>query len=309
MRILVLGGTRFLGPCVVRELAAAGHEITVFHRGSNRPTFPKNVAEVIGDFADFEKHADDLRRLNPQVVLDTAAFRAEEGRRVLAFCGVAQRCTVLSSCDVYRAFGRLLRTEPGEPDPTPLTEESPLRGKLTGAGERYNKTAVELEAQSDPNRPGTILRLPAIHGPGDWQHRLYDYARSMADHKPQILIDQTIANWCWARGFVANVAHAVALTTTDDRAAGRIYNVADSRCYTEIEWVHLIAQVMGYTGQITPILPEKLPESDRAGIDSRQQYVLDTSRIRSEVGYREIVSDEDGVRATVEWELANPPLS
>jgi nucleoside-diphosphate-sugar epimerase len=36
MRILVIGGTRFMGPHIIGSLCAAGHEVSVFHRGQTR---------------------------------------------------------------------------------------------------------------------------------------------------------------------------------------------------------------------------------------------------------------------------------
>ena len=41
MKILVIGGTNFIGPAVVRQLYAMGHEVTVFHRGKQQQTYPK----------------------------------------------------------------------------------------------------------------------------------------------------------------------------------------------------------------------------------------------------------------------------
>ena len=307
MRILILGGTAFIGPHVVRELAAKGHDVTIFHRGQHEPPLPPQVRHVHGDFADFASHADALRRLEPEVVLDMVPFRAEDAQRVLAFAGVARRAVVLSSCDVYLAYGRLVRTEPGEPLPVPLTEDSPLRTKPSLGGENYNKPAVEKIAASDPRLPCTILRLPATHGPGDVIHRLYKYARRMADDRPAVLIDRDLKDWQWKRGYVVDVAHAVALAAANDRAAGRVYNVADLKCYTEYEWVKRIAAAMSYRGRILTAPGELLPEPLRGDIDVRQHICVDTSRIRSELGYTEITPEDRALRETVEWELANPP--
>jgi nucleoside-diphosphate-sugar epimerase len=305
--VLILGGTRFVGPHVVGELLDAGHDVTVFHRGETENALTTGAHHVHGDLVDFERYLSELRSLEPEVVVDLRAFRREEGRRVLGFRGVARRGVVASSADVYRAFGRLHRTEAGPPDPVPLTEESPLREVVIS--EDYDKVGVEEEAQADPDFPVTVLRLPAIHGPGDYQHRLYKYVKRMDDERPAILLDAAIAGWRWVRGYVEDVAHAIALAAGDDRAAGRVYNVADPKALTEEEWVRRLARVIGWAGEIvaapTPELPPALQQADK--FDLRQHFAVDSSRIRSELGYSEGADLNEALGRTIDWERANPP--
>jgi len=318
MRILVLGGTKFVGPHVVRQLAARGAQITIFHRGATETELPGRVRHIHGDFASFSEHLDELKRLSPEVVLDMP-FREEDADRVKAFAGVARRVVIISSQDVYRAFGRIWRTEPGPPDPVPLTEDSPLREKLSNAGLDYNKTPIETAIRraviNDPRLPATILRLPAIHGPGDDKHRLFPYIKRMNDGRPAILLDEAHAGWRWARGYVENIAHAIALAVTDERdrlAAGRIYNVCDPRAFSEGEWVKEIARVNGWQGEVVALpagsINAQLPPSLRRDMfDFTQQYEVDSTRIRRELGYSEIVPFAEALRRTIEWERANPP--
>src|ERR687888_941440 len=49
MRILVIGGTRFVGRAFVQAATERGHEVTVFHRGSSEPEGPTDVEHVHGD--------------------------------------------------------------------------------------------------------------------------------------------------------------------------------------------------------------------------------------------------------------------
>ncbi|HEX9424780.1 MAG TPA: NAD-dependent epimerase/dehydratase family protein [Pyrinomonadaceae bacterium] len=308
MRVLILGGTRFVGPHVVRQLVARGHEIAIFHRGATETELPVHVLHVHGDFASFSEHLDELKRLNPEVVLDMAPLREEDAARVKAFVGVARRVVVISSQDVYRAFGRLWRTEPGSPDAVPLTEDSPLREKLSNAGLDYNKTAIERAVINDPNLPATILRLPATHGPGDLQHRLFSYIRRMDDGRPAILLDEAYAGWRWSRGYVEEVAHAIALAVTDERAAERVYNMAYSETLSEADWVRAIGRVSGWKGEVVALPADRLPSSLRRDMfDFSQQYEVDSSRIRRELGYAEIMSFDEALRRTIAWERTNPP--
>ncbi len=171
MRVLFLGGTAFTGPYAVLELVDRGHDVTVFHRGDSEPELPNAVRHVHGDVAHFQDYVDELRALRPDVVVDMLAFVPEHSRRLLAFKGVARRGVVVSSADVYRAYGRARGTEPGPLEPVPLTEDSPLREIVVD--DDYDKVGVEREAAADPDFPVTILRYPAVYGPGDPQHRLH----------------------------------------------------------------------------------------------------------------------------------------
>jgi nucleoside-diphosphate-sugar epimerase len=329
MRILILGGTKFVGPHVVRQLAAQGHEITIFHRGVTESDLPEGVRHIHGDFASFDTRLDELKRFSPEVVVDMVPFREEDAARVKAFAGVARRVVVISSQDVYRAYGRLWRTELGDPDPVPLTEDSPLREKLSGAGLDYNKTAIEQAVMNDSNLPATIVRLPATHGPGDYKHRLFPYIKRMDDGRPAILLDEAYAGWRWSRGYVEDVAHAIALAVTDERAAGRIYNVAYPETLSEAEWVQAIARIVSdegvrptnehvgadlgvrpsyWPGEVVALSANQLPPSlRREMLDFTQQYEVDSSRIRRELGYSEIVPFDEALRRTIAWERANPP--
>lgn len=311
MRVLVLGGTRFIGPNVIRLLADQGHDVTVFHRGETEIEVSAGVRHVHGDFAALSRHVAGLRDFGPEVVLDMVPFMDKNGHGVHHFRGIASRAVVITSCDVYRAFARVWRSEPGPPDPVPLTEESPLRTKPVQehkAGIDYDNIEIERAVSGDTELPVTIVRPAAINGPGDYTHRLYAYLRRMDDDRPAILLDDALVGWRRAHCYVEDVAHAIALTVSDEAAAGRIYNVAYERTFTEIDWVREIARVHGWSGEVVVANSGSLPEALREdAFDLRQDYVIDSSRIRRELGYAEVVSEEVALRRTIEWERSNPP--
>jgi nucleoside-diphosphate-sugar epimerase len=307
MRVLILGGTGFIGPFLVPELVEAGHEVILFHRGRTEADLPAEVRHVHGDLEQFAEHLPELRVLEPEIVVDMIPYRAEHGPRVRQFAGVARRGVVLSSADVYLAYGRIDGSAPGPPLPMPVDEDGPVRDRLSSAGEAYNKTAVEKEAAADPSFPVTILRLPAIHGPGDRQHRLWQYLKRMDDGRARILLEERMAAFRWSRGYVEDMAHAVALAVTSEAASGRTYNVAEANAYAEADWVRRLAGVIGWTGEVLPFPNEQLPESMRESYDGAQSLVLDTGRIRAELGYSEVVPEEEALRRTIEWERRNPP--
>ncbi len=67
---------------------------------------------------------------------------------------------------------------------------------------------------SDPDIEGTVLRLPFVYGPGDYQHRIFEYLKRMDDKRPAILLDQKRARWRWTWGYVKDVAAAIACAAT-----------------------------------------------------------------------------------------------
>ena len=237
------------------------------------------------------------------------------------FRGVARRVVMVSSQDVYRAYGKLIGIESGAPERTPLTEDSPLRHKLhpyRGESARteddparwmddYDKIPVEGAFMGNPELPGTVLRLPMVYGPGDRQHRIFPYLKRMNDDRPAILLGEGMATWRCTRGYVGNVAAAVALAVTDERATGRIYNVGEASCHTEVEWVRTIADASEWRGKILALPEDRLPPHLKAGIATAQNLDADTSRIREELDYEEPVDAATALASTVEWERAHPP--
>src|SRR5437899_2482037 len=91
----------------------------------------------------------------------------------------------------------------------------------------------------------------AIAGPVD--HRMYELVRPMLDGRPAIVLDAGYAAWRWTHGYAENVAHAIVLAATDDRAAGRIYNVGEAEAPPQIERVRHIAGALGWNGSILAI--------------------------------------------------------
>jgi nucleoside-diphosphate-sugar epimerase len=316
MRILIIGGTRFIGPCVVRCLTDAGHDVTLFHRGETEADKTSEVHQIYGDRRDLPSFAAEFKVAAPDVVLDMILYTEEEARVLMrVFKGAARRIVAISSADVYRAYGRLLRLEQGEADPVPLNEDAPLRERLYPYREHaegpddfkyhYDKILVERVVMSDAFLPGTVLRLPAVYGPSDPQHRLFDYLKRMDDNRPAILLEDAQSRWRWTRGYVENVADAIALAVTNERAANRIYNVGEMNAFTEADWVRSIGQAAGWNGEVVTL--SKDSQTAQLDNDYEHHLITDTSRIRAELGYKERISRQETLRQTINWERANPP--
>lgn len=317
-RVLVIGGTRFIGLHTVLALVTAGCEVAVFHRGDTEPTGLPHVQHLHGDRRELLTHVDDFERFAPDVVLDMVPIaRADAVDTMLAFSGIAGRLVAISSQDVYLAYDILRKRSEQPPVAQPMTEDAPLREQLfpyrdlfppDSRMHNYDKIPIEQTYRGETDFPGTIVRLPAVYGPDDYQHRPFPYLRRMVDQRRWIILDEGGAQWRWSRTFVDNAAEAITRTVLDDQASGRVYNVAEPATLTEAEWVRAIGAVYGWSGEIVTLATQDVPEHLRdEDLNFSQDLVVDTTRIRAELGYRELVDPSEAMERTVEWELANMP--
>jgi nucleoside-diphosphate-sugar epimerase len=323
MKILVIGGTGFIGQFLVRDLIAQGHDVAVFHRGRTRGKIPAGVNEILGDQSELRPKRLDLRRVQADVVVDCILSSARQAKDVMqVFRGVTPRIVVLSSQDVYRAYGIILGIEEGPLQSLPLTEESEVRTHLrpysaehlkrmraifAWLDDEYEKIEVEEVVTNDPELPATVLRLPMVYGPGDPLHRLYPILKRIDDRRRGILLDQRVTHLHSPRGYVENVAAAITLAVASDKARDRIYNVAEQHAYSELEWTKLIGEVAGWEGEVIVSPSDETPVHLRAPFNTTQDWTVSSDRIREELGYKEPISGPEALRRTIEWERDNPP--
>jgi nucleoside-diphosphate-sugar epimerase len=321
MRILLIGGNGFIGRFVVAQLVQQRHTVAVFHRG--RKPAPSGVEEFLGDRNQLTASAQQLKGFSADVVIDLTLSSAPQAEQLMnTFRGAAERLVMLSSMDVYRAVGISHGTETGPLQELPLIEESDLRRTLhpyspestqllrqifSWVTDDYDKIPAELVVMNDRELPGTVLRLPMVYGPGDPLHRFYPVAKRIAEKRGHIIFPETLAAWHSPRGYVENVAAAIALAATDNRATRRIYNVCEHPAFSELEWARKIAAAMQWEGDFVVLPVERTPPHLRKPGNTAQHWTASSARIRQELGYQEPVALEDAIRRTISWEIENPP--
>jgi len=312
MKVLAIGATGFIGRHLVPLLVEQGIELAVLHRGETDAELPDGVRRIRGNRNRLEDARAELERFAPDVVLDAILYSEQQARAMVqAFRGHAGRLVALSSADVYRNYDGFRGRSTAQPDPVPLAEDAPLRDTrypYRGSGlpfehaDDYDKVLVEQVLLTEPDLPATVLRLPAVYGPGDAQHRLRPYLQRMVDGRPGILLQEEQAAWRWTRGYVGNVAATIALAVADARTVGRVFNVGDEPALSERTWVERIGAAAGWRGRVLAVPVSELPNHLKQPFDWRYELWTDTSRIREELGFVELTALDEALERTVEWE-------
>jgi nucleoside-diphosphate-sugar epimerase len=119
-----------------------------------------------------------------------------------------------------------------------------------------------------------VVRLPKVYGPGENADlgTVHQFR-----HQPQ---------WRWTHGYVENVAAAIVLAATHPAAGGQIYNVGEEHTPTVGD-------------RLKDLPPSSIASATSMLANFEQDLVYDTSRIRDELGYREPVSYNEGLRRTL----------
>ncbi len=202
MRILILGGSLFLGRHMAELALARGHEVSLFHRGKSNPGYAPTGAEVIHGNRD--GGLDALGESCWDAVVDTCGYFPRIVRQsAQTLKSRVSRYLFVSSISVY-----------AEPIPVGATEDAPLGQLPDGAeetitGETYGpyKAICEQEVLQAFGERALIVRPGLIVGPRDpsdrfsyWIRRLQQGGRLLAPGKPQdpvqFIDGRDLAEWC-----------------------------------------------------------------------------------------------------------------
>lgn len=306
MRIAVLGGTRFIGRASVEELVAHGHDLLLVHRGELEPDDMPAAQHLHCDRADLASHRQELARFRPDAVLDCRALTRRDAEIALEAMPAVERWVVISSLDVYRAFGAL--NEDRETDPVPLDEDSPVRserypyrGKLPDRDD-YDK--LDVEDVYLP-RGATVLRLPMVYGERDYQVREEFMLRRVRAGRERIPFGS--GSWLACRGYVRDVARAVRLALATSNVSG-VFNICEDRTYSMRMWAQMILDAADSKAELVRVPDEALPEDLKLTGAVRQHIAATARKARERLGWT--TSDPlETLRATVRWHLDHPPAS
>ena len=123
MKILIIGGSKFIGKEIALKASESGHSVTLFNRGMTNPDLP--YPTIKGDIENLREFKDRLRSDNYNIVVHCIAYTEKHAEDIrFVFKDSNTKIIALSSCDCYEVFqGLNRRIDKAE---LPVTETSPL---------------------------------------------------------------------------------------------------------------------------------------------------------------------------------------
>ena len=320
MRVAVTGGSGFIGAHLLAALAARGDRVRCLLRpGSDRSRLPAAVEPVVTADLTAPGALERLVRDCDAVVHLAGLTRSWSGRELqrvnrdgtAAVCAAVARMhpapgqivMVSSQAAAGPSCGRRPRREQDPPAP------------VTAYGR--SKLAAERVRLRYPRLPITVLRPPAVYGPGD--RDVFAYFRLVrAGVRPELVPAGRLS-----MAYASNLTDALLLLLDRPQRAGhRLYHVADRGSVTMSAVARRIAAAYGRPTLRLPVpqaalavagLPlaaagrllrrDLLLSRDKLREIAQPSWVLDTTRIRDELGYQPRVSTCDGIRRTARWYL------
>ena len=300
-RVLVIGGTLFIGRALVTRLLERGDDVTILHRGQNNP-FAGDTREIHCDRNDTAAIARAVKG-GYDLVFDNVYDwqRGTTGEQVLAAAAACddnlRRYVFVSSCAAYG-------------DGLDRGEDSPLAPPDCPDVYCRNKADSEralLALHAEKGVPAATLRPPFVYGPLNPFYREAFFWDRLNAGRPILVPGDGSRLMHFV--FVGDLAEAALLAAESPAAAGRAYNVAHARPVRQDEFVRMLGEAVGIEPDLRYIPRET---ALRLGGQLFQppyyfgQYfdmppiTLDVTRAQRELGF-EPLSMAEGLRRTWRW--------
>ncbi|MBE9103336.1 NAD-dependent epimerase/dehydratase family protein [Vacuolonema iberomarrocanum] len=214
MRILMMGGTRFIGVYLTKRLVEQGHEVVLFNRG-NHPTPVEGVSQIAGDRKDNEGLKAALADESFDAIFDNNGRELSDTQPLVElFNGKVQHFIYVSSAGVYLKSDEMPHVEGDPVDP-----KSRHRGKF--------ETESYLAEQGVPF---TSVRPVYIYGPQNYNDLEAWFFDRIVRDRPIPIPGNGMA--MTQLGHCADLANAMAAVLGNEKAIGQVYNVAGDRYVT-----------------------------------------------------------------------------
>ncbi|MEB3249716.1 MAG: NAD-dependent epimerase/dehydratase family protein [Merismopediaceae bacterium] len=214
MRILIMGGTRFIGVYLTKTLVAQGHEVVLFNRGKKAPPLP-NLQQIHGDRTDAAQLTETLKHEKFDAIFDNNGRELSDTKPLVdLFKDQVKHFVYVSSAGVYLKSDQMPHQEGDAVD-----LKSRHKGKL------------ETESYlADSDIPWTSIRPVYIYGPQNYNDlEAWFFDRIVRDRPIPI---PSHGQHLTQLGHGQDLAEAMAAVLGNEKAIGQIYNVSGERYVT-----------------------------------------------------------------------------
>ena len=310
-RILLVGGSGFMGRHVSHALVAAGHHVTVLARHA-RPA--DGIEALPADRSDPVALAGALEGQRFDLTVDFLVYDAVDIDRLLKIPHAALgRYVMISTGQVYliaQGSAPPYREEDADHDliPAPPVDHRDYGGWEYGVGKRRAEKTL-LALRGTHGMRALALRLPIVQGAGDGSLRLWAWLERMLDGGPILLPDggERPIRHVWA----GDVARAVVWLAEHDAPRQAFYNLAQPDTLPLRDFLERVARAANLNPTFVNVSWDELlaagfDEIDLAPYASRWASRLDPARAAGEWGFVGTGVDEY-LPEVVRWHLENRP--
>lgn len=299
---LLIGGTGPTGPAIARGLEVRGYEVTILHSGRHEVPEVAHLRHLHGDaFSD-----EGLRSTLGNETFDVAVAAYGRLRSVAeVLVGRVGRVLSIGGVPVYRGFfDPAIHTPPGLPVPT--GEDAELATEHEDGKSYRIGRSEELLFEAHPS--ATHFRYPYVYGPRQLAPREWCIVRRILDRRPFLVLpDGGLALVPY--GYVDNLAHALMLAVDQPEASmGEIFNCGDDEKLTVAQVAQIITDELGHDWELVD-MPARFAVCARPLLQNHlgTHRVLDTSKLATRLGYRDVVPARRAVRLAARWLVEHPP--
>jgi nucleoside-diphosphate-sugar epimerase len=257
MRILIIGGTRFIGVYLTKLLVAQGHEVVLFNRG-NHPVPVSGVEQIIGDRTIAEDLTQKLSSQHFDAIFDNNGRELRDTQPLAElFTGKVKHFIYMSSAGVYLPAMELPHIEGDAVDP-----KSRHKGK--------HETEAFL---SKIGIPFTSIRPTYIYGPQNYNQLEGWFFDRLVRDRPIPIPGNGLH--ITQLGHVADLAAAMAQVLGCEKAIGQTYNVSGDRYVTFDNLARACAIAIGKSPESIQIVrydPKRFDFGKRKAFPFRTQH-------------------------------------
>ena len=299
MKVLIIGGTRYLGAAIARELLAHSYDVTVLHRGRTPGDLPSNVKEILGDARDRPFVEAQLREGRYDAVVDTILQAADlEWQLPL----LEKHAGQLVHCGSTGVYAPAERVPSRESDPTPCPPE------MGGFGSKLAQDQAILDFHERAGFKACSLRISNVIGAGDvpldiWGARNPAYFQRLADHKEiWIPLDgRTLLQ----PAHVKDLARGFRAALETEKAAGQIYNLSSDRAVTLTCYAQYAKELLGSESEFKCVSMEDILATRKANEGGLrfvcEHMCIDSGKARRDLGYIPEFGVREALCDSLEW--------